>query len=50
MKNPKEKGFREKGDGKSVVVPKQYVDAIRCSLAIEIQKDFEAEKRKWLLI
>ena len=42
MKNLKEKGLEVKRDGKSVVVPKQYVDAIRCSLATKMQKDFEA--------
>ena len=35
-----------KRDGKLVVVPKEYVDAIRCNLATKMQKDFEAQKEK----
>jgi len=46
MKNLKEKGLEVKGDMRSVVVPEEYVDAIRCSLAMEMQKDFEAQKEK----
>ena len=49
MKNLKEKGLEVKRDGKSVVVPEQYVDAIRSSLATEMQKDFEAQKEKLAL-
>ncbi|KAJ8429975.1 hypothetical protein Cgig2_029601 [Carnegiea gigantea] len=49
MKNLKEKGLEVKRDGKSVVVPEQYVDAIRSSLATKMQKDFEAEKEKLAL-
>ena len=40
MKNLKKKGLKVNRDGKSVVVPEQYVDAIRSSLATEMQKRF----------
>jgi len=31
LKNLKQKGIGEKGDGKSVVVPQEYVDAMNSS-------------------
>lgn len=42
MKNLREKGLEVKSDRTSIVIPIQYVDAIRCSLATEMQKVFEA--------
>ena len=49
MKILKDKGLGEKRDWQSVVAPKEYVDAIRCNLANEMQKDFEAQKEKLAL-
>jgi len=49
MKNLKDKGLGEKRDRQSVVVPEEYIDAIRCNLTNEMQKDFEAQKEKLAL-
>ena len=49
MKDLKEKRIGEKGHGKSFVVPKEYIDAIKCSLKTEMHKDFEAQREKMAL-
>ena len=49
MKNLKDKGFGETRDRQLVVVPEEYINAIRCNLATEMQKDFEAQKEKLAL-
>jgi len=36
LKTLKEKGIGEKGHGKSIVVPQQYVDAVKSSLQVEM--------------
>ena len=49
LKTLKEKGIREQGGGKSVVLPQEYVDAMKSSLQAEMQKDFEIQKEKMAL-
>ena len=40
------KTLKEKGDGKLVVVPQEYVDTMKSSLQAEMQKYFEILKEK----